>query len=143
MLRVATFLSPLLYETYEYIAHYIGEHLDCPTTLHVGQSLNEFTNGQTDMAFLCGLLYVHMTRRPGCPIEVLAAPVVQGQRYPGRPIYFSDVVVRRESHYVTFENLQGCTWAYNERASHSGYNIVHYSLLQQGRDITYFGSLLE
>jgi phosphonate transport system substrate-binding protein len=143
MLRVATFLSPLLYETYEYITHYLGERLDCPTHLHVGQSLDEFTNGQTDMAFLCGLPYVHMARRPDCPIEVIAAPVVQGQRYQGRPIYFSDVVVHRDSRYTTFDDLQGCTWAYNERASHSGYNIVQYSLLQQKRTSAYFGSMLE
>src|SRR6266700_6630811 len=129
MLRCATFLSPLLYETYEYIAHYIGERLDCPTPLHVGQSLDEFSNGQTDIAFLCGLPYVRMARLPGCPIELLAAPVVQGQRYQGWPIYFSDVVVRRESRYATFDDLQGCGWAYNERASHSGYNIVQYTLL--------------
>ncbi len=143
MLRIATFLSPLLYETYAYIAHYLGEHLDCPTTLHVGQSLDEFKNGQADMAFLCGLLYVHMARHPDCPIEVIAAPVIQGQRYQGRPIYFSDVVVHRDSSYTTFEDLQGCTWAYNERASHSGYNIVQYSLLQQGRTPAYFGSMLK
>lgn len=143
MLRIATFLSSLLYETYEYIAHYLGERLDCPTHLHVGQSLDEFTNGQTDMAFLCGLLYVHMARRPHCPIEVIAAPVVQGQRYQGRPIYFSDVVVHRDSRYTTFDDLQGCIWAYNERASHSGYNIVQYSLLQQGRSPAYFRDMLE
>lgn len=143
MLSWATFLSPLLCETYEYIARYVEKRLGCPTTVHVGQSLDEFFNGQTDVAFLCGLLYVHMVRRSDCPIEAIAAPVVQGQRYQAQPIYFSDVVVQRESPYNAFADLQGCTWAFNEPASHSGYNIVRYSLIEQGKDISYFGAMLE
>ena len=143
MLNWATFLSPLLGETYAYIAHYVEKRLGYATTFHVGQSLDEFSNGQTDVAFLCGLLFVHMARGSNCPIETIAAPVVQGKRYQGQPIYFSDVVVRRESAYSAFADLQGCTWAFNEPASHSGYNIVRYSLMKQGKDLSYFGTLLE
>lgn len=143
MLRFATFLSPLLYESYAAIARYVSEQVNCPTSLSVGQSLNELATEKIDVAFLCGLLYVHFTRRPDCPIEVIAAPVVQGERYQGHPIYFSDVVVRRESSYKKFADLQGCTWAFNERASHSGYNIVLYNLQERRLDTSYFGMMLE
>lgn len=146
MLRFATFLSPLLYESYEAITHYVGAQLECATSLRVAHSLDVCMPGHmegVDIAFLCGLLYVHLSRRPDCPIELLAAPVVQGRRYQGRPLYYSDVIVHHESVYKKFTDLQGGRWAYNERASHSGYNIVQYSLLERGLGNSYFGSMLE
>ncbi len=72
-IRFATFLSPILYGTYEHIARYIGEKVDCPTTLRVGQSFEEFAEGQIDVAFICGLPYVHMASQYNCPVELLAA----------------------------------------------------------------------
>jgi phosphonate transport system substrate-binding protein len=137
-IHFATFLSPILYGTYEHIARYIGEKVDCPTTLRVGQSFDEFTEGQIDVAFICGLPYVRMASQHNCPIELLAAPVLIGKRYQHRPIYFSDVIVRSESPYTNFDDLSGCVWAYNERASHSGCNLVCYSLLERDKSPEYF-----
>lgn len=142
-LRFATFLSPLLYPTYEHIASYIGARVDCPTSLHVGQSFEEFAGGQADVAFMCGLPYARMADEPACPIELLAAPVLQGQRYQHKPIYFSDVIVRSDSPYTSFDDLRGCAWVYNERASHSGCNLVCYSLLEQGKAPAYFGKTIK
>jgi len=139
MLRFATFLSPVLYDTYEAITQYVGERLGVPTTLHVGQSLDEFETRLTDIGFLCGLLYANMPRS----VKLLAAPVVQGIRYHGKPIYYSDVIVRSDSPYRSFDALQGCRWAYNEEASHSGYNVVYYSLLARNTTLDHFGSMLK
>ena len=141
--RLATLLSPVLYETYEYIARYLGEHLDLATSLHATSELAEFARGEAKIGFLCGLLYVHLKRASSCPVELLAAPVLQGERYQDSPRYFSDVIVRRDSPYTSFENLRGCTWAYNERASHSGYNLVCYSLLQRSLTLDYFHRTIE
>jgi phosphonate transport system substrate-binding protein len=44
--------------------------------------------------------------------------------------------------YTSFAELQGCTWAYNELASHSGYNLVSYSLLKRDKTLHYFGKTL-
>ncbi len=143
ILRFANFLSPVLHKTYEHIASYVGGHLGLPTLLTAGESLEEFAAGRVDVGFLCGLLYVHATDRPPCPVELLAAPIPQGERYQGKPIYFSDVIVRRESSYGSFDDLEGCLWAYNERASHSGYNLVYYSLLERGKSPHYFGQMLK
>jgi phosphonate transport system substrate-binding protein len=142
-IRFATFLSPILYGTYEHIARYIGEKVDCPTTLRVGQSFEEFAEGQIDVAFICGLPYVRMASQYNCPVELLAAPVLIGKRYRHRPIYFSDVIVRNESLYTCFDDLRGCVWAYNERASHSGCNLVCYSLLERGKSPEYFGKTVK
>jgi len=138
-LRFATFLSPLLYGTYEYIARYVGEHIGYPARLTVGQSFEELAEGLVDISFLCGLPYVRMRRQASCPIELLAAPVLEGKRYQGKPMYFSDVIVLQKSPYRCLDDLRGCTWAYNERASHSGCNLVCYSLLTRGKPPHYFG----
>lgn len=142
-LRFANFLSPILQCTYEQMADYAGQALDLPATLHTGQSLDEFASGQADVGFLCGLLYVRMRQWADCPVELLAAPVLRADRYEDRPIYFSDVIVRRDSPYSSFDDLQGCAWAYNEAASHSGSNLVCYSLLERHKSPHYFGRLVK
>jgi phosphonate transport system substrate-binding protein len=142
-IRFATFLSPILYGTYEQIARYIGEKVNHPITLRVGQSFEEFAEGQIDVAFICGLPYVRMASQATCSIELLAAPVLQGERYQHRPIYFSDVIARRDSPYTNFDDVGGCVWAYNERASHSGCNLVCYSLLERGKSPDYFGETVK
>jgi ABC-type phosphate/phosphonate transport system substrate-binding protein len=142
-IRFATFLSPILYETYAHIARYVGEKVGCSTTLRVGQSFEEFAEGQVDVAFICSLPYVRMTGQDTCHVELLAAPVLVGERYLHRPIYFSDVIVRGDSPYTCFDDLQGCVWAYNERTSHSGCNLVCYSLLEQGKSPDYFGKTVK
>jgi phosphonate transport system substrate-binding protein len=142
-LRFANFLSPLLQKTYEYIADYVGTYVGHPTKLKVGQSFQEFSAGQVDVGFVCGLMYVCMADwLDGC-VELLAAPVLCGERYQKRPIYFSDVVVHRDSPYTSFGDLRGCVWAYNESVSHSGYNLVYYSLLERGERLPFFGKMIK
>ncbi len=142
-MRFATFLSPLLYETYAHIARYVGERVGCQATLKVGQSFDEFAEEQVDVAFICGLPYVRMTSQDTCPVELLAAPVLQGERYQHQPVYFSDVIARNDSPYTSFDDLGGCVWAYNERVSHSGCNLVCYSLLERDKSPDYFGKTVK
>ncbi len=143
MIRFATYLSPNIYDTYAYIARYVGEKTGQPTTLTVGQSFDQIADGQVEIAFMCGLPYATLAEFPTCPFELLAAPVLHGERYQGRPIYFSDVIVRRGSPYTSFDDLRGCAWAYNQKESHSGWNIVCYSLLKRGKTPAFFGQLIE
>src|SRR5205823_758131 len=65
------------------------------------------------------------------------------QRYRGKPVYFSDVVVRRDSPFQSFEDLRGRSWAYNEPHSQSGYGIVRDHLVQTGRITGYFERVVE
>jgi phosphonate transport system substrate-binding protein len=99
--------------------------------------------GQIDMGWICGLPYVQKFARGGVQMELLAAPVMRGARYQGRPVYFSDVIVRRESSFRLFEELRGRSWAYNEPNSHSGYNLTRYLLAQMGEFNGYFGDVVE
>lgn len=40
---------------------------------------------------------MQLTRQSPTPVELLAGPVLWDSRYDGRPIYFSDFIVRRDS----------------------------------------------
>ncbi len=142
-LRFATFLAPNMLPVYERIVAYLGRRLGCAATLAEGSSFAAFERGEIDAGFICGLPYVILMREPEPAIELLAAPVLQGDRYERRPIYFSDVIVRRESAYQTFLDLRGCSWAYNDHDSHSGYNITRYTLLRLGETGGFFGRVVE
>lgn len=87
-------------------------------------------SGDFQLGFLCGLPYVEESRQ----LDLLGAPVMRGARYQGRPIYFSDVVVRADSPYQSFSDLRGARWCYNEPGSHSGYNVVRAYLGRNGWD---------
>src|SRR5204862_2627829 len=78
--------------------------------------------------------------RPG--VDLLAAPVMNGERYQGQPIYFSDVVVRHESPVGCLRDLRGAAWAYNERTSQSGYGLPCYVLAVRGEGAGYFGRVV-
>jgi phosphonate transport system substrate-binding protein len=92
---------------------------------------------------ICGLPYVWLAARQPAPVEPLAAPLLIGDRYGGRPVYYSDVIVRRESPITCLEELRGCSWAYNEPASHSGHTITLYSLIRMGARPGFFGRVVE
>ncbi len=143
VIRFATFLAPRLYHTYAHTARYVGGKVGFPTDLTVGQSFEDFATGRVDVGFLCGLPYVRLADSPASPVELLAAPVLQGERYRQKPVYFSDVIVRSDSLFTSFDDLGGCTWAYNQQTSHSGYNLVCASLLEQGKTLHYFGRMVE
>src|SRR5260221_554889 len=81
---------------------------------------------------VCGLPYIQLTQRGDPPVGPLAAPVLAGNRYGGQPIYFSDIVVRRDSPIRSFAELRGRSWCYNETQSQSGYGITRYHLVQLG-----------
>ncbi len=103
------------------------------------ERFRQVMEGQIQVGWICGYPYVQQTAVPNPPIELLALPVMAGVRYQNRPIYFSDVVVRRDSPYATFADLRGAAWAYNEVGSQSGYHITRYKLAQIGQIGTFFG----
>jgi phosphonate transport system substrate-binding protein len=80
-----------------------------------------FENGRADVAFVCGPSY-SLLRAAARAVEIVnAAPVFDDPRNAGRPVYFSDVVVRRDHPAHTLSGLRGSSWAYNDRQSLSGW----------------------
>jgi len=95
--------------------------------------------GQIDLCWICGLPYVWKADHASPRVRLLAAPVMRLARYLDAPIYFSDVVVRRDSSFQKLADLRGAAWAYNEPGSQSGYNITRYTLAVRGRADGFFG----
>ncbi|HLA98035.1 MAG TPA: PhnD/SsuA/transferrin family substrate-binding protein [Anaerolineales bacterium] len=99
--------------------------------------------GEINIAWICGLPYIQRADQPGAQVELLVAPVMRPARYRNLPVYFSDVIVRRETPFTSFGDLRGVRWAYNEPNSHSGYNLTRYVLAQMGAFDGYFGSAIQ
>ena len=99
--------------------------------------------GQIDVAWICGLPYVRKNAGANNSIDLLVAPVMQHARYANKPVYYSDVIVHADSHFRSFEDLKGASWAYNESGSHSGYNLVRYHLVVNEAPAGYFARVIE
>ena len=142
-LRFATFLAPNMLPVYRFLADRIGRHLDRRVELVVGRSFDQFEQGEADLGVICGLPYVWLADRRPPPVEPLAAPVLSGDRYGGRPVYYSDVIVRHDSPITGLEELAARSWAFNEPASHSGHAVTLYSLAAMGARPGFLGPVVE
>lgn len=142
-LRIGTFLAPNMLPVYQAIADVVGEKLGLTTELVVETDYESCRNDVNDICFVCSLPYVMFEREGVSPAVPIAAPVLQGERYGGKPIYFSDVIVRRDSAFETFEDLRGASWAYNEPLSQSGYGITRYHLVAIGETEGFFGDVVQ
>jgi phosphonate transport system substrate-binding protein len=142
-LRFTTYLAPSVRPVYEFVARAVGERLGIETELVDGTSCDRFASGEGDVGFICGLPYVELASGPEPPFELLAAPVLSGTRYGGRPIYFSDVIVHADSDIHSFEELRGRTWSFNEPHSHSGYSVTRAHLARIGEPRGFFNLVVE
>ncbi|MCC6612125.1 MAG: PhnD/SsuA/transferrin family substrate-binding protein [Anaerolineae bacterium] len=142
-LQVLTFLAPNMLPVYQFMMDMLSRRLGCEIVLTTGTDYHEVLDA--DLAFICGLPYVLHTHPHVEPsaIEALVAPVLQGERFQDRPIYFSDVIVHRDSPFRSFADLRGASWAYNEPLSQSGYGITRYHLLKLGEVNGFFGAVIE
>jgi phosphonate transport system substrate-binding protein len=129
------------------IAGYVAERLGQPTEFIGDITWQErerrLDAGAIDVGWICGAPYVWKADRSDSPIELLAAPIMNGARYQGRPVYYSDVVVHAASRFQSFTDLHGAAWAYNEQRSHSGYQVVRYALAARNLSAGYFGRVVE
>jgi phosphonate transport system substrate-binding protein len=142
-LRIGTYLAPNISPVYELVTDEIGRRLGIPTELVVETDYESCKRDENDVCFVCSLPYVMFERQGISPAEPVAAPVLQGKRYAGSPVYFSDVIVHRSSPFRSFEDLRGRSWSYNEPLSHSGYGITRYHLLRMGETSGFFGEVIE
>ncbi|HEY7564237.1 MAG TPA: phosphate ABC transporter substrate-binding protein, partial [Acidimicrobiia bacterium] len=94
-LRFGTFLAPNMLRVYQAVADAVGESLGMSTELVVETDYENCQNDVNDVCFVCSLPYVMFEREGISPAEPIAAPVLQGDRYGGKPVYFSDVIVHR------------------------------------------------
>lgn len=125
-----------------YLSERLGlpvEFIDAPPWMERERMLD---SGEAHAGWICGLPYVRRVSLPQPKIELLAAPVMRAARYRNRPVYFSDVLVHRDSPYRTFLDLHGASWAYNEPNSHSGYNLTRCQLAKMGLNGDFFKEVI-
>ena len=117
VIACASFLGDNAWPIYKRIVEYLGAECGLEAALlprmDWGEQNRLLAEGQIQVAFLCGLPYTELHDRPGQSVFLLAAPVMQAKRYGGQPIYFTDVIVRADSSFQSFEDLRGASWAYN------------------------------
>jgi ABC-type phosphate/phosphonate transport system substrate-binding protein len=75
-------------------------------------------------AFMCGWPYARRAEKP----KLVAAPIPVAARYGGRPVYFTDLVVRADSPFQTLADTFGHRLAYTATGSHSGFNAQRFHL---------------
>jgi hypothetical protein len=105
-LRFATFLAPNMAPVYRFLAGRIGRRLGRRVELVVGRSFDQFQAGEVDLGVICRLPYVWLAARCPSPVEPMTAPILSGARYGGRPVYYSDVIVRHDSPISCLEELR-------------------------------------
>jgi phosphonate transport system substrate-binding protein len=131
---------------YRQVVHYLGRAANLDVEFAGDPPWTErerkLDRGDIHGGFICSWPY---TRKfdSGVAIELAAAPVFRSPRYQSKPVYFSDVVVRRDSAIESFANLRGKSWAYNESKSHSGYNLTLFHLAELGETEGYFAEVVE
>jgi phosphonate transport system substrate-binding protein len=128
---------------YQTITDIVGHRLGVRTELVVETDYENCAKDVNDVCFVCSLPYIHFEREGRAPAVPIAAPVLQGKRYAGRPIYFSDVIVRHDSPFRSFMDLRNHSWCYNEPLSQSGYGITRFTLLNQGETHGFFSRVVE
>ncbi len=129
------------------ITEYLGQKLGIKTEFvdDVSWQAREalLDSGAAQLGWVCGLPYTWKADDNPSAFELVAAPVMAGARYRQSPVYFSDVIVRRDSKFKTFEDLRGARWAFNEPHSQSGHNITRYHLAKRGEFKNFFGDVIE
>ncbi len=137
MAVTAAFVSANGMPVYEKIAKYVAQKMGISTKLVSGFSYGEVDDmldkGLVQVGFVCGLPYTQKFEQGKA--ELLVAPVMADPRYGDKPIYFSDVIVHKDSSIKSFADLKGKIYVYNEKASNSGYNLPRWRLLQVKKEL--------
>jgi ABC-type phosphate/phosphonate transport system substrate-binding protein len=80
-------------------------------------------------AFICGYPYASAAPKP----VLLAAPVPSPSAYGGKPVYWSNLVVRADAPLVRLDDIFGRRFAYSTEDSQSGYQAARELLAPYAR----------
>lgn len=146
-LKVISIQSENADNTCRQITQYLGEQLGIETEFIDNIPWQErehlLDTQEAHLGWICGLPYIWKADQEHPHVELVAAPVMQNPRYQQQPIYYSDVIVHKDSDYYRFDDLRGASWSYNEPHSQSGHNITRYHLAKRGEYKGYFGRAIE
>jgi phosphonate transport system substrate-binding protein len=151
VLRIRTYLTPSVPRSlFAYVAGYLGERLGVATELqiethHSGPPPGEpdpFSENELDLGFFCAPPYIWLRDRPDPPVELVPFGLVfEDSRGAGRPVYFSEIVVRADHPARSFADLVDARWGFNDRESLSGYYSVVQTAAEHGATAAFLGRL--
>lgn len=102
---------------YKRLLDYIGRKLDAKVNFVEKRTYTEVNtllkNGSIDVAFVCGGPYVKGRDEFG--LELIAAPLVDG-----KAVYYSYIIVARDSEIESLEELRGKVFAFADPISNTG-----------------------
>lgn len=130
--------DPFYRELAGYLNHVLGRRVRSVERVDWTVREQMLHKGRADFGFVCGLQYVQVVDRGLADWDLLVAAVPAGPRYCDSPVYYSDVVVKGDSPFQTFDDLRGRSWAFNEPTSHSGYNVARYHVALKGVPVGFF-----
>jgi phosphonate transport system substrate-binding protein len=133
---------PVYGKVVDYLARTSGIPLELVTGLAYTTINQMLEAGAVDYGFICGYPYILAHDQAVPKVELVAAPVPKDPRYLHRPVYFSDLIVRKESPFRTLRDLRGRTYVFNEETSNSGYNMPRSYLVKLGLTSGFFGTVL-
>ena len=140
-----TLISCLGENTYP-IAEQVAAYLTEQTKLRVVfdrstpwlEASQKLAEGEIQMGWICGMLYT-LQQAQQARYQVLAKPIFAGH---SEPLYFSYLVVRRDSPIQSLADLQGKRLVINDPDSYSGHHALwaHWAKLEHAPQ---FASVLE
>ena len=111
------------------LLQYVGEKVGVPVELVLRKSYQEMNDmlekGEVDVAFVCSPPYILGRDKFG--LELLVVPQINGE-----PLYYSYVVVPKDSEAKRFEDLRGKVYAFSDPLSNSGKLVPTYFLAKMG-----------
>jgi phosphonate transport system substrate-binding protein len=142
----AAFVSEHWVPLYGELTAYLGEKAGTRHELITGLAYSTISHmlesGAIDFGFVCGYPYILAHDKPVPDMELLAGAVMKHPRYLDKPVYFSDLIVSKDSAFRSLRDLEGRTLVYNEETSNSGYNMPRSHLVELGLTHGFFGRVL-
>ncbi|MBI5055885.1 MAG: phosphate/phosphite/phosphonate ABC transporter substrate-binding protein [Nitrospirae bacterium] len=105
----------------DYIGEKLGRHVEFVDRDNYAEINELLKNGEIEAAFVCGGPYVDGHKEFG--MELLAVPVAYGE-----PVYYSYIIVNKDSPIHMFQQLRGKKFAFTDPMSNSGKLVPTYML---------------
>jgi phosphate/phosphite/phosphonate ABC transporter binding protein len=137
-IAVSAMISPKeTFNFYKEILTYLSQELSIPIQLVQRETYEEVNNllkeNELDAAFVCTGSYIQGHEDFG--MELLVAPVAYG-----KPVYYSYIIVPKDSPAQTLSDLRGKTFAFTDPMSNTGKLSPTYMLAMMGEDEKHFFS---
>lgn len=141
----AAFVSENGTGIYKDIADYISTKTGVKADMISGLSYDTVDRmleaGAVQVAFVCGYPYVLNKDKPQSSVKLMAAPVMADESYGGKPVYYSYIIVRKDSKAASFADLKGQRFVFNETISNSGYNMPRAKLVEMHETNGFFSAV--